>query len=54
MDIAIDSVQVDGTQATVKVRQQNTINGTKVKPIQLVFRLVQTGGGWTIQTIGLQ
>ena len=54
VDIAIDSVQVDGTQATVKVRQQNTINGTKVKPIQLVFRLVQTGGGWTIQTIGLQ
>ena len=54
VDIAIDSVQVDGTQATVKVRQQNTINGTKVKPIQLVFRLVQAGGGWTIQTIGLQ
>ena len=52
--ITIDAVQVDGAQAVVKVSRQDTINGTKVKPIQQVFRLVQTGNGWTIQTIGLQ
>jgi tetratricopeptide (TPR) repeat protein len=52
--ITIEVVQVDGAQATVKVSRQDTINGNKVKPIQQVFRLVQSGGGWAIQTIGLQ
>ena len=52
--ITIDAVQVEGGQATVKVSRQDTINGTRIKPIQQVFRLAQSGSGWSIQTIGLQ
>jgi eukaryotic-like serine/threonine-protein kinase len=52
--ITIEAVQVDGAQATVKVSRQDTVNGTRVKPIQQVFRLVQQGGAWSIQAIGLQ
>ena len=50
--IKIDAVQVDGSQATVKITRSDTINGTSIKPIQQTFRLVQTGGSWAIQTIG--
>jgi hypothetical protein len=52
--MTIDTVQVEGAQATVKVIRQDTINGTRVKPIQQVFRLAQSGGAWSIQAIGLQ
>jgi hypothetical protein len=52
--IVVDSVQIDGAAATVKVTRQDTINGKSVKPIQQVFRLGQGAGGWAIQTIGLQ
>ncbi len=52
--ITIEAVQVDGAQATVKVSRQDTINGNRVKAIQQVFRLAQSGGVWAIQTIGLQ
>jgi hypothetical protein len=50
--IKIDTVQVDGSQATVRVTRSDTINGTAIKPIQQTFRLVQTGGAWAIQVIG--
>jgi tetratricopeptide (TPR) repeat protein len=52
--ITIESVAVDGAQATVKVRRQDTINGKSVQAIQQVFRLSQSGGAWTITTIGVQ
>jgi len=52
--ITIEAVQVDGGLATVRVSRQDTINGTRVKPIQQVFRLVPSGSSWAIQTIGLQ
>jgi hypothetical protein len=52
--ITIDAVQVDGAQAVVRVSRQDTINGTRIKPIQQVFRLAQSGGAWSIQAIGLQ
>jgi eukaryotic-like serine/threonine-protein kinase len=52
--ITVDAVQVEGAQATVRVSRQDTINGTKVKPIQQVFRLTQSGGAWSIQAIGVQ
>jgi tetratricopeptide (TPR) repeat protein len=52
--ITIEAVQVDGAQAVVRVSRQDSINGNKVKPIQQVFRLAQSGGTWSIQTIGLQ
>ena len=50
--IKIDTVQVDGSQATVKVTRSDTINGTAIKPLQQTFRLVQNGGAWAIQAIG--
>jgi len=52
--ITIEAVQVDGAQATVKVTRQDVINGNKVKAVQQVFRLVQSGGAWSIQAIGVQ
>ncbi len=50
--ISIDSVQVDGAQATVRVSRQDTINGQPMRAVHQTFRLVQAGPGWTIQTIG--
>ena len=52
--ITIEVVQVDGAQATVKVTRQDVVNGNRVKAVQQVFRLAQSGGGWSIQTIGVQ
>jgi serine/threonine-protein kinase len=52
--ITIEAVQVDGAQATVKVSRQDVINGNKVKAVQQVFRLAQSGGAWSIQAIGVQ
>ncbi len=43
---------MEGTQATVKVSRQDTINGKPMKALQQTFRLSQSGGGWTIQSIG--
>ena len=50
--ITIDSVQVDGGQATVRVSRQDTINGKSMRAVRQTFRLVQGGPGWTIQQIG--
>jgi len=54
VSITIQAVQVDGSQATVKVSRQDTINGNKIKPIQQVFHLTQSGGAWSIQAFGVQ
>ena len=50
--ITIDSIQVDGAQATVRVSRQDTINGKPMRAVHQTFRLAQAGPGWTIQTIG--
>jgi hypothetical protein len=50
--ISIDSIQVDGAQATVRVSRQDTINGKKMRAVHQTFRLAQAGPGWTIQQIG--
>jgi tRNA A-37 threonylcarbamoyl transferase component Bud32/tetratricopeptide (TPR) repeat protein len=50
--INVESVQVDGARATVKVSRQDTINGKPVKAFQQTFTLVQAGGSWRIETIG--
>jgi ABC-type transporter MlaC component len=50
--ITVDSVQVDGARATVRVRRQDTINGKPVKGIQQTFTLAQAGGSWRIESIG--
>jgi tetratricopeptide (TPR) repeat protein/predicted Ser/Thr protein kinase len=52
--ITVDGVAVDGGQATVKVSRQDTINGKPVQAIRQVFHLAQAGGGWAIQSIGVQ
>jgi serine/threonine-protein kinase len=50
--ITVENVQVDGTQATVRVSRQDTINGKAVQRVPQTFRLAQVGGAWTIQSIG--
>jgi tetratricopeptide (TPR) repeat protein len=50
--ITIDSIQVEGASATVRVSRQDTINGKAMRAMHQTFRLAQSGSGWTIQTIG--
>jgi len=50
--ITIDSIQVEGATATVRVSRQDTINGKAMRAMKQTFRLAQSGSGWTIQTIG--
>ena len=50
--VTVESVEIEGTKATVRVSRLDTING-KSQPVQSqVFRLVQKGAAWTIQSIG--
>jgi hypothetical protein len=50
--ITVESVEIDGGKAVVRVSRLDTING-KAQPAQSqVFRLVQKGAAWTIQSIG--
>jgi hypothetical protein len=50
--ITVDAIQVEGGSATVRVSRQDTINGNPMRAVKQTFRLVQSGGGWTIQNIG--
>jgi hypothetical protein len=50
--ITIESIQVTGNDALVKVARQDTINGKAVQRVQQTFRLSQAGAGWVIQSIG--
>jgi hypothetical protein len=50
--ITIDSIQGDGGQAPVRVSRQDTITGNAMRSVHQTFRLVQSGPGWTIQSIG--
>jgi tRNA A-37 threonylcarbamoyl transferase component Bud32 len=50
--IAVESVQVAGTQATVRVARQDTINGKPQPPLQQTFRLALGPAGWKIEAIG--
>jgi hypothetical protein len=50
--ITIDSIAVEGPAATVRVSRQDTINGNAMRAVRQTFRLVQSGSGWTIQSIG--
>jgi hypothetical protein len=51
--IAIQAIHVDGSNATVQVTRQDTVNGRAMKPLAQTFRLTRgPGGGWTIQSIG--
>ena len=50
--IAVESVQIDGDRATVRVTRQDVVNGRAMKPAPQTFRLARAGGGWLIQSIG--
>jgi tetratricopeptide (TPR) repeat protein len=50
--ITVQSVQVDGGQATVRVSRHDVVNGKPMKEQQQTFRLVQNGSSWTIVSIG--
>ena len=50
--ITVQSVQVEGAQATVRVSRHDVVNGKPMKEQQQMFRLVQKGSGWTIVSIG--
>jgi hypothetical protein len=50
--IAVESIQVSGAEAVVRVARQDVINGKPVQKVQQTFRLAQQGGGWVIQSIG--
>ncbi len=50
--LTIESVKVDGGQATVLVSRADTAGGKPMKPYRQSFRLGQKGGSWFIQSIG--
>ncbi len=50
--ITVDSVQVEGDRATVRVTRQDVIDGRPTKAVSQVFRLVRAGATWQIQAIG--
>ncbi len=50
--IQVLSVQITGTQATVKVSRRDQINGSPVNTFQQTFTLVKGPSGWTIKDIG--
>jgi serine/threonine protein kinase/tetratricopeptide (TPR) repeat protein len=52
VSITIESVQIEGSRATVRVSRQDTLNGKSMRPLQQTFRLVEKDGTWTIQSIG--
>jgi hypothetical protein len=50
--IRVESIQVEGDRATVKVTRQDVLNGRPMKPAPQTFRLGRSGSGWYIQSIG--
>jgi serine/threonine-protein kinase len=50
--IEIDSVEVSGGEAVVKVSRQDTLNGRAQRLQKQVFRLARTGSSWRIVSMG--
>jgi tetratricopeptide (TPR) repeat protein len=50
--ITVESIQVDGDRATVRVARQDMINGRPMRAMNQTFRLARSGGTWQIQSIG--
>jgi type IV secretory pathway protease TraF len=50
--ITVESIQVDGDRATVRVARQDMINGRPMRAMNQTFRLARSGGAWQIQSIG--
>ena len=50
--ITVVSVDVQGTDAVVRVSRRDTINGSLVSSFPQTFRLTRGKAGWSIQEIG--
>jgi hypothetical protein len=50
--IRVESIQIDGDRALVKVARQDTIDGKPMKPMAQVFQMARSGSTWAIQSIG--
>jgi tetratricopeptide (TPR) repeat protein len=50
--IAIDSIEVAGDRATVRVSRQDTIDGREMRAAQQVLTVVRTAQGWVIEDMG--
>ena len=50
--ITVESIQMEGDHATVRVTRQDVVNGRPMKPAPQTFRLERSGGSWLIQSIG--
>jgi serine/threonine-protein kinase len=52
VNLSIESIEVKGTSANVRVSRQDTINGQQRQARQQTFRMSQRGSGWTIDSLG--
>jgi tRNA A-37 threonylcarbamoyl transferase component Bud32 len=52
VNLSVDSIEVRGTTATVRITRQDTVNGQKGQTRQQTFNLSERGGAWTIESIG--
>lgn len=50
--ITVTSVDINGSEAVVRVSRRDTINGSLVSSFPQTFRLTRRAGGWAIQEIG--
>ena len=52
VDLSVESVSIDGSQAVVRVVRSGTVNGQPVPIQKQVFRLSKGPSGWVIRDIG--
>jgi hypothetical protein len=50
--ISVESVQLDGDRATVRVARQDMINGRPMRAMNQTFHLARSGSAWQIRSIG--
>jgi hypothetical protein len=50
--ITVVSVDLQGSEAVVRVSRRDTINGSLVSSFPQTFRLARKAAGWAIQEIG--
>ncbi len=52
VDYTIDSISIDGDNATLRVTRTGRVAGQAVPPVRQVLRLVKREGGWVITDLG--
>ena len=52
VNLSVESIEVKGTTASVRISRHDMINGQQRQARQQTFRLAQRGGVWTIDSIG--